>query len=83
MQFFNIQEADLLSVVRQDPFLFELVDHRGHRLSTAADEAGDVFVCEEIRHTKAFGRVLAQVLFYQLPEEVQEAGLDVFIEEVQ
>src|SRR5882724_4613469 len=82
LQLFNIKETYFLPVIGQDAFRLQLIDHGRHRLAAAADEAGDIFMREEIGHAKAFGRVLAEVLLHELPEEMDEPGLYVLIEQV-
>src|SRR5882757_10972807 len=83
LEFFNIQETDLLPVIGKDAFNFQLVDHSGDGLPAAADQTRDVFMSEEIGNTEAFGGILSQVLFHQLPQEMDQAGLYIFIEQVE
>jgi len=78
-KFFNIQETDLLPVVGQDTFYFQFIDHGGHGLPAAADQAGDIFMGEKIRDAESFGCILAQVLFNQLPEKMEQPCLHVLI----
>jgi len=83
LELFNIQETDLLPVVRQDAFYLQLIDHGGNGLPAAANEAGNILMSKIVGHTETLGRVLTQVLLHQLPKEMEQAGLDILIQEVE